>query len=89
MKKDHLYIECGCRLHGISFFWEDEINPEEPIFINFWIEEFTARQEGILAKIWTRIKLAYKVLVNGGYFLHEIALKKGDFKRLKEFINQY
>lgn len=82
-----LHLECDCTIHGLRLsYWDDD--PDE-VYLSFWIEEFYARQTGFWDSLWNRIKIAFKVMCKGDYFLHEIILNKKDMKRLKEYVGRF
>lgn len=87
-KSKSLFIKCDCHCCGLSLESWDFDN--DCMYMSFWIDEFYAYQsEGFWRNLWERIKLAFKVLRKGDYFLREVAIEKNDVQKLKEYFNQF
>jgi len=83
-----LECECGaCSL--VAQHWPELINiPEEDvIYLSYHIDQWYA-EKGIFEMIWSRIKLAWKILVNGQYFLFEIGIRQHQLKDFRDYINK-
>lgn len=81
LEADTISVECSCNTHGFRITSSIEQDWEEAVFLTFWVDEWY-KDDGILSNIWQRIKLAWKVLANGDYFLHEIILERDQAKQV-------
>jgi len=74
-------ITCDCHTHGfrVTAFLEDYW--DGMVFLEFWVIQWYA-DKSILGNLWKRIKLAWKVLRNSDYFLHELILDRDDARRM-------
>lgn len=82
-----VFFECDCYMEGITLSmhrWNDE---EDMLYLSFWIDEWY--QDKIWKQILNRVKLAWKVLVGGDYFLKEIILKRKNVERLKNELSKF
>jgi hypothetical protein len=84
-EKPEIFIYCDCHCCGVQVSQFNEI--DELFFITFWIAEWYAIPSSIFSIVWQRIKLAFKVLFNGDYFLKELVLSRDNFKKLKDYLN--
>ncbi len=84
-KTDTIFVECDCSTHGFRVTSHIEKDWEHVVFLSFWVEEWY-KDQGIFSNIWLRIKLAWKVLTKGDYFLHELVLPREKARSIGESI---
>ncbi len=80
-------ISCGCfccELH-LSYFDDDK----DVVFLSFWVPKWDAVQGTIFSILWNRIKLAFKVLINGDYFLHELLVDRKDVSEIRDMMDKF
>ncbi|HCW04390.1 MAG TPA: hypothetical protein DGK91_07625 [Clostridium sp.] len=82
-----IQCDCGCLCLEVGKFWENE--PEDKtLYMSSWITMFHANQEGFWSRLKTRVKLLWKVLVGGDYFLHELIISGDDVEELRDYLNK-
>ncbi len=89
-KEKSLFIKCSCHCCGLSIekLWPGD--GDDAMSLSFWIDKFYAYQSsGFFRNLWERIKLAFKVLTKGDYFLQDIIVEKNEIQKLKEYFNQF
>ncbi len=86
--EEKVFVICECSSHGICIeLIEDSAFSEKLYCLNFWTQEWFCNNDNIFTSAWNRIKLAYKVLANGDYFVKEIILSEESMDKLKKHIN--
>ncbi len=75
VKEETVNIQCSCNTHGFRVTSYIEEDWEDVVFLEFWVSEWY-KDDGIFSNIWKRIKLAWKVIFNGDYFLHELVFHR-------------
>jgi len=80
-----VFVQCDCHVHGIKL---EKFKDEDELFLCFWVLEWYS-EDNFLRGLWNRIKLAWKVLKNGDYFLKEITLKEDKVNELIETLKEF
>ena len=88
-KNNSLFVKCDCHCCGLSIErWSED--DDETLSLSFWIDKFYAYQiESFWSRLYNRIKLCFKILKDGDYFLQNIVINKEDMKKLKNYFNQF
>ncbi len=82
---DKVIVECfcGCVALEIEKLWDD--TPE--LAMIFRATRFWGNQKGFWYRLKTGVKLFWKVLTRGDYFLHELIVEGKDVNRLKDYLD--
>lgn len=75
--------DCGCMIMEIGDLWDDKM------YLSFWVQAFMEKQDSCWDRLKTKLKLLWKVITKGDYFLHELIIDKGDIKNIKEYLDKF
>jgi len=89
-QKHSLFIECDCGCVGLKLdkFWEDEPENDE-MYMTFWIAKFYANQDTSWDRLKVKMKLLWRVLKGGDYFLQELVVTRKNVEKMKDYLNQF
>lgn len=87
-KEAKVYFPCDCGSEVMEITYADWVEDDECCFISFKLDAFSAKQTSPLDIIKDRVKLAWRILKGGDYFLYDLITTKEKLGELRDELTE-